>query len=75
MRTERDIAKAARRIRREDPERYQTELIEAYNVAIGVLQEHQSGDPDPDGIDWLFRMRLARKLDAEIQRWVDLRGR
>ena len=60
-----------RRLVRLDSERYRIEKIEAYNVAINALRHHESGDPDPDGLDVMLREKLADKLDAEIQRWFN----
>lgn len=52
-------------------EEYTTEKIEAYNVAIEALRAHE---PASD-CDWelakKLRLRLANKLEREIQKWCD----
>jgi hypothetical protein len=50
---------------------YVTEKIEAYNVAIEALLNHEPADGDPTGLARRLRRALARKLDREIQRWCD----
>ena len=57
-------------VRRSDP-LYQTEKIEAYNVAIEALRMHEPADGDPTGIAYRLRKALADRLDREIQRWVN----
>jgi len=52
-------------------ERYITEKIEAYNVAISALEIHEAAEPQPDQLDFKLRKRLAKKLYTEIQRWVE----
>ena len=52
-------------------EAYIIEKVEAYNVAIGALEMHESADPHPGGLDKKLRQRLADKLHREIQRWID----
>lgn len=69
--TEGLIAGRVTRLVRRDSERYRTEKVEAYNVAINALRHHESADPDPDGLDVMLREKLADKLDAEIQRWYN----
>jgi len=52
---------------------YITEKIEAYNVAIEALRMHE-GANDVPGLSLKLRIRLATKLDRELQRWCDKRA-
>ncbi len=49
---------------------YRVEKIEAYNIAIKALRNHELPDIET-GIAFKLREALAAKLDREIQRWVD----
>jgi hypothetical protein len=54
-----------------DNELFVTEKIEAYNIAIEALRNHEPADGDPSGIAKKLRHQLADKLDREIQKWCD----
>jgi hypothetical protein len=62
-------------VRRRARRLYETEKIEAYNVAIEALRGHEPADGDPTGIAWKLRRALADKLDREIQKWCDANPR
>ncbi|EAZ97642.1 hypothetical protein [Marinobacter sp. ELB17] len=56
-------------------EEYIEEKVEAYNVAIEALREHEPmSDGDPKMAKKL-REQLANKLDREIYRWLAEHGR
>ncbi|EAZ97652.1 hypothetical protein [Marinobacter sp. ELB17] len=56
-------------------EEYIEEKVEAYNVAIEALREHEPmSDGDPKMAKKL-REQLANKLDREINRWLAEHGR
>jgi len=50
---------------------YFEEKIEAYDVAISALEEHEPASDGDKELAWRLRMRLATKLKNEIQRWVN----
>ena len=52
-------------------EKYILEKVEAYNVALDALELHEPADGDETGIAKKLRMRLWRKLDRELQRWME----
>lgn len=58
-------------VRRRPSELYITEKVEAYNLAISCLETHEPADGDATGIARKMRQRLAKKLDRQIQKWVD----
>jgi len=68
-----DVARppSQRMVRRRTCELYVVEKIEAYNVAIEALQNHEPADGDPTGIARKLRRALAEKLDREIQKWCE----
>ena len=49
-------------------EEYCIEKVEAYNVAIEALRQHEGAD-DVHGLSSLLREKLAAKLDKEINAW------
>lgn len=53
---------------------YIEEKVEAYNVAIEALREHEPmSDGDPK-LAMKLRDQLAAKLDREINRWLAEHG-
>lgn len=52
---------------------YEMEKVEAYNIAIDALRMHEPADGDHTGIAYKLRMRLADKLDREIDKWMSKR--
>ncbi len=50
---------------------YELEKIEAYNIAIESLRHHESASKENKKLAKKLRLKLADKLDREIQRWVD----
>ncbi len=48
------------------------EKIEAYNVAIDALRMHESASGENVDLAQKLRLRLADKLDREIQQWVNM---
>lgn len=51
-------------------EEYAIEKVEAYNVAIEALRQHEPGSEGNAKLAQHLRERLAQKLDREINRWL-----
>lgn len=51
-------------------EEYFEEKVEAYNVAIEALREHEPASDGNQKLAKRLREQLANKLDREINSWV-----
>lgn len=50
---------------------YILEKVEAYNLAIQCLRNHESASEENIELSKKLRLKLANKLDKEIQKWVN----
>ena len=50
---------------------YTTEKVEAYNVAIEALRNHEPASDCDKELAAQLREKLAAKLERECQRWVN----
>ena len=53
---------------------YVTEKLEAYDVAIGALMQHEPGSDCDKKLAFKLRTQLVKKLDNEIQTWYNKYG-
>jgi len=56
-------------------DQYDTEKVDAYEIAIACLRQEESSDLNPDvrELSRTLKLRLAVKLRREIQRWINSR--